>query len=179
MFNESSPDRESGEQASFIIAETRDELQQLREFRNQHKSSEREAQIVQEKMGKTLLSGKQKLMALTENIHNPLVLARIETAEKELEKELVEIEIEWREKMAYDLLVETSPEKTKLENGITWIKRGGLLLALTDCVSALREEKLLLTESNLEENKKRLNEIEVQLKKLENQFGEIKDLGEY
>jgi hypothetical protein len=179
MFNESSLDRESGEQVSFIIAETRDELQQLRGLRNEHKSSEREAQIIQDRIKRTLLSGEQKLIACAENIHDPLVLARIETAEKELEKELVEIEIEWREKMAYDLHVDTSPEKTKLENGITWIKRGGLLLALTDCVSALREEKLLLTESNLEENKKRLNEVEEQLKKLENQFGEIKDLGEY
>jgi hypothetical protein len=181
MLNENSPAQTSGEQVFSIIEETQIELQQLRGLRNQHESDEREAQIIQERMGRALLSGKQKLLALAENIHDPLILARIETAEKEMEKELVEIEIEWLEKMAYDLRVRTSPKKIKLEDNIARIKRGDFLIALTDCVSALREEKLLLEEthsinSGHEENKKRLNEVDGQLKKLERQFGEIKDL---
>jgi hypothetical protein len=126
-------------------------------------------------MGRALLSGKQKLLTLAESIHDPIILARIETAEKEMERELIEIEIEWREKMAYDLHIDASPEKTKLKNGIIWIKRGGLLLALTNCVGALREEKLLLEEDR-KGNEKRLNEVNEELKKLENQFKEIKDL---
>lgn len=167
------------EKLSALQTETRITLEHLRGLRNQNASNEREAQIVQEKMRGTLLSERQELKNIAKNTNDPLAQAFAETREKEIEKELIDIEIEWKEKQAYDLKIDDSPEKTKILRGIDWIKRGDLLLAIIDCVGALREEKRLLEEiGTTEENAERLRYVDEQIKKSEGEFGEIKKLEE-
>jgi ATP-dependent Lon protease len=170
---------------SALHRETRITLEHLRGLRNRNASDEREAQIVQEKMGHALLDEKKELRTIAEKTNDTLAQAFAETREKEIEKELVDIEIEWREKQAYDLKVnDGSPQlekdkKTKILRGIEWVKRGDLLLAITDCVGALREEKRLLEEiETAEEKAERLRYVDEQIKKMETEFGKIKNLEE-
>ncbi len=188
MFNENHfesatepmPTISMNEKISNRANDTKNRIEYLRGTRNQFTSHLRNAQVAQDRIKQELNSEKQELTKLADENIDPSLLAFIETRKKEIEKELIEAEIEWMEKKIWDLRVEMSPEKKKMMDEVTWIKRGELLVALTDCVGALREEELLINETGAkkESEEKRLKEIEEKIKKLESEFGEIKKVEE-
>ena len=181
MDNEHEPKIKSSpkEKLSQMKIETRIELQHFRELRNLGESNNPNTQEAQQKMAEQLSSEKEELKKIADETNDALALAEAETREKEIEKELIEIKIEWLEKEAYDFHVDTSPRKTEILNKITWLKQGGLLLAIINCVGALRDEQRLLIETGKNENdEKRGKYVDEQIKKLENEFREIEKLGD-
>lgn len=167
------------DQLSLIRIETQIALVHLRNRRDQFSSNEEEATSIQHHLEGVLLEEINKLSAIGALSHDDLVLARIESRNKEIEKEITEIKIEWLEKLMYDLHIENSPEKIKLLNQIIRLKKSDLLSHITHCVAAFREEKLLLSRNlPIPEDLQRVTYVDEHIKILEKTFGEIQNLSE-
>jgi len=167
------------ERLTFMKNGTLAKLEELRGSRNQYSSRESNAQLSQEWMKKKLLAEKQDLFKMAEEIDDPIILLKIETREKEIEKELIDLQIEWLEKQMWDLYTETSDEKTKLAEKVSWLKRGDLLLAIINNIGALRGEQLWSAGNGVvAEDAGRVGYREDEIKKLEDEFREIDKMKE-